>query len=358
MNEQHVIDVLTKFYLEKGIDVPKTTTEYVKMYPKGYSNSVLSTNGIKLREVLDKIHNIDIVVVPKDIGTAVSICNDWIASGKSLPSTQREWNISSVRKGEIPFSAALATKYGFSILELLKTLNLSDRKVPENVDIYAEQDRLEVDILEYSYPKVKYVCRRCKEVDTSSKYTLFKREDIGCIYCAKIPGKIKPIEYYQKYLTEEYQITDRDQDAQVFKILHKKCMNTIERGMRYITRDSRDPLMCEYCSGAAIRSEGFTSQVEKLLVTYCLNTFPEAEFQREVNYSNIINTNRKFRADLFSKSLNLVLEITHADTGFESYLNNLAEKLELLRSNGIHAHKVTTIREVEDIVSSLLKDKE
>lgn len=357
------ITLLQEYYTSKNIPYPKTTIEYNRDHPAGYSNSTLSTRyKIKLRPILDTINNVPVKIEPKSIEEAIQCAKTWLTStSNKLPNTQRAWQSLTVESGLVPFSASYAAKYNFSLLEVINSINGGGRKVPTKVDIAEIAKLVNVTLLSYDSNKVTYTCNTCNSIETVSRVSLRYRAAkglVGCYgMCNTLPGKPKSIEFYQQFM-DKTTFTALKIENQNCIIKHEPCGNLISRGIRYIVRKDRDDLVCEHCGHSAIRSNGFSSKKEMEIINFLVSRFPQLILEREVQYSSIVPTNRKFRADVYYKELNLVLEITTKDNKFEGYLDNLKDKLHLLHSNNIIAYKVTSIKEVEDIVSSLLKDKE
>ena len=80
--------------------------------------------------------------------------------------------------------------------------------------------------------------------------------------------------------------------------------------------------------------------------------------QFQIPYKDLAPTSRRWVLDVYFPSLKLALEITTKGNGYEGYFDNLNEKLEFLNSNNYCTRVVYSVQEVDDIVRSLLKDKE
>lgn len=360
-----LVTTIRSYYDSLGVPYPTTGVQYKCNYPKGFSSAVICTTyKEKLREILDSINMVaPPAPKPTSLEEAISITNKWhLDTGGTIPKTQREWNSLKYSDGLVPFPAQVATKYGFSILEVIKaTSGLSSRKTPEKVDITEVASKVGVTLIDITSNNGTYSCNVCGHVETTSRVSLRGREARGLTGCYErcnvISGKTKDLEYYRQFIdTSIYTLTKVE--AQKCFLVHGPCGNTIKRDIRYITRSSREGLVCEYCDTKAIRTSGYSSLTEKSIIEFTSKRFPELTFDREVMYKHLVDTTRLYRADLYCKELNLVLEITSESNKFEGYANNLAEKLALLHSVGINAFKVTSKKQVEDIVSSLLKGKE
>lgn len=364
-NFNKVLEVLKEYYKDKPY--PKTGLEYKKDFPVGFSNSTLCTKyKVKCRELLDELNNIPKKKeFPKSFEGILALCKEWEQeTGLKVPQTQGEWGRKSYTKNEVPVPSYIFTREGISTLAVIKALHPHNtRKVPEKHNIQEFAEGMGVEILELAYPNVTYRCSNCKNTETTTRDSFNNRAKMGikfCFnFCNTLPGKTKPIGYYQQFLTEEF-VVESLEDKKL-SIKHTNCGNTISRDIRHVTRgikDTNNSLVCEYCSGGAIKEEGFTSLIEKTVITHLIHCFPELEMEREVMYHKLVDTQRKYRADVYYPELNLVLEITSRNVKFEGYSKNLEEKLLLLHTHGVQAYKVVCSKDAEDIVRALVKAKE
>ena len=205
----------------------------------------------------------------------------------------------------------------------------------------------------------EFICSNCKEkhkVTRGAFITWYKKGLKFCSLCRKSSGALKPASYYQKLVPEQYKVLKVIREAGNTKVelLHEPC-NTIQvYSSRHLLARETSELYCKFCNGL----EGFDSLIEKELVNYTLETFPELDIEIHKPYSDIFKTDRLFISDIYIKSLNIIIEITSASNNLPNYFETAKLKETLAVNNGINWSIVTSKQHIYDIVKALLKSKE
>lgn len=208
---------------------------------------------------------------------------------------------------------------------------------------------------------------RCKSCDKSLAvdYGLVVRwQEKGLKYCSncrKATGKTKDIEYYKAFLNipDEF-ILEKVYGRKVL-IKHTLCNTLFERTVCATKARDTESICCPSCDAATLgykRVDGFDSLIEKELTELLIKLLPRCIIQKQILYSKIINTNRKFRADIFIPEYNTVIEITSRNNNLPGYNKRLEEKKNLLKSANIKLFIAKNQQNIKDIVQSLEKSKE
>ena len=297
----------------------------------------------------------------------IKFCKDWFAENNiQIPKTVREWN--SGRSGKtIPPGCTYATlrKQGIKVSEVLNGLlgsasiraysTISDDTLCSGVGLTFLGKEGKENIL--------YSCNSCGGQYSTRKGTIKRWSDKNqcyCSMCRSASGKTKPIEYYDKFLTDSFKALSYNKG--IITILHKPCGTSFTRTNAHVqSLDGSTDLQCPCCSESLFSSktkDGFMSIVERDCILHLQKSFPLLDVEREKLYSDIIDTDRKFRADVFIPTLGVVIEITSKGNNLPKYSERLKEKINLLESKGILVYVATSKNEIEDIVRTLLKDRE
>ncbi|MGL4519578.1 MAG: hypothetical protein ACRCUJ_07885 [Phocaeicola sp.] len=317
-------------------------------------------------------------VLPTSQDELNEFCREWFLNNPDVvvPSGQRAWAVSKVSCGEVPCSANYIQKRGMSVLKVLQYLGVSSHKVPDsstsNEAILAQWGATNIKKQDGRYTYTFLL--GCGHVQSLTNGTIRKIGLDGtkylCPLCYKVPGKTKPLSFYASFLPAGYSLISRD--GHEFSILHEKCCRTFRRGLQYILNKElrNSTLYCDVCEATCSTKteDGYNSKIEREVILGLQLAYPSLNLQREVKYKDLVPTDRNYRCDVYIPELNTVIEITsktmlyphssRLDNQGLSYKDNLDNKLKLLSTYGIRGYVVTSLKQVEDIVGSLLKDKE
>jgi len=303
----------------------------------------------------------------------VKFCKTWFKDNNvHIPTTSTEW--SKGRSGKtVPPGCTYMTlrRSKISVGDLLQALNPQYKnRVKNKRNDFSWLGNLGLEyITKKGVESIEYRCNNCNLVNTTLKGTLRRWEAKGLKYCStcrEASGKTKPTEYYNKFLSKEFKAVS--QIDSTLTILHTECGNTFTRSRGYITGVQRSldsgELYCPHCSMGAKYISGktscgkYNSIIEKQIIEHLLAEFPDIQFRTEVMYKEIVPTDRLYRLDVWIPTLNLAIEITSSGNNIPGYQERLKEKLNLLSLHKINTAIITSKSELEDIVRSLLKNKE
>lgn len=288
----------------------------------------------------------------------------WFSENKvNIPSTVREWQKLSVRKGEIPPGAGITSlrRYGFNCRELIGiltgTLVKGYNYAPvtsvsiSNIGLTWVSDE-EIN----NHKKVTIQCNNCNFIETLKYETLrrmVKDNDKYCRICRGTGGKEKPLEYYNVF---KGFLVESKLDSRV-KYTCNTCKSTIERTVT--TVNTAEFIVCEICHprknfGARIYTElgYFDSQIEYKAYKVLLKYLTPDEIIRQKKYDELFNTETKHTADFFIPKLNLVLEVTTESNNIGIKYNTTANWKKELSNTVKFAY---SLKQVEDIVQSAMK---
>lgn len=213
---------------------------------------------------------------------------------------------------------------------------------------------------------IHFECGCCGEEKSALLSTIKRWVSKGqkyCSDCRSASGKIKTLEYYQKFLAEEFKILELKGND--FVIQHQACGTKFLRARNYIAGTQRvnpELICCPTCDNLNgfifNRKDGFLSLVEKEIIEHLDSEFPEVKYEREVYYRNILDTARDFRLDVWLPEFRIGIEITSHGNNLRKYSERLQEKLDLAEQQGIKIYVVKSKKQLEDIVRPLLKNKE
>jgi len=297
----------------------------------------------------------------------VIFCKHWFKENKvEIPKTAQEWTRG--RSGEtVPPRCTYGSlrRRGIRVGSLLEELIPRYNNRIKNIDNdYSWLENIGLTFVKRGEGElIEYKCNKCNSNLETRKGTLRRWEAAKSAYCSICrgsSGKSKPHDYYQQFLPEEFSTVCIE--GRVLKIRHNTCNTVFTRSVGYIggTQRTSENLCCPTCYKGFVsgKSGEYSSLIEKEITEHLISVFPDLEFQREKLYGDLISTDRMYRADIWLPKLNAVLEITSRGNNLPNYQNNLNTKLELLHKNNIKAFCVTSKSELEDIVRSLLKNKE
>jgi hypothetical protein len=280
---------------------------------------------------------------------------------KEMPSIVKEWGRNC--PPELTENK-IYRNCNFTIGDLLWEINpnkrLRRRKPRAPVTLGYELNSL--GILELNWEtrvKCNYKCGKCGKWSSTTRETLdkwYKSNIKYCSTCRGASGVPKSTEYYQQFLPDDFKcmrVLPEPGNTKI-EVIHKPCSNIKVYSSRHVLDPERDYLVCNFCDNR----DGFDSVVEKEVVQHLKSTFPDIEILLQVKYSDLVKTDRRWVLDLYIPSINLALEITTKSNNFEGYFDNLTEKLSILTNNSFIAKVAYSKEMAEDIVRSLLKDRE
>jgi len=281
---------------------------------------------------------------------AIKLAKDYYLD-KEVPKNTREWRSNCPPE----LTAGKINSMPFTVGDVLRAVNPEARSRSSKVDY--DLDTLGFDTLTFQGSKGTYVCSNCKNINTSERSSILKwlkNKTKYCPSCREVPGITKTAEYYSEKLPEGYKAIEVLSQAGNTKVLveHITCGNRKLYSSKHIL--SSEYLVCSHCEGLG----SFSSKQEKLICEHILDNFSYLNPQFQVPYSELASTSRRWVLDVYFPSLKLALEITTKGNGYMGYFDNLNDKLEFLSSNNYCARVVYSVTEVDDIVRSLLKDKE
>lgn len=182
-----------------------------------------------------------------------------------------------------------------------------------------------------------------------------------CSNCRKATGKTKDIEYYKAFLNLPDEFILKKVYGRKALIKHTLCNTLFERTVCATKARDTESICCPQCESKKLkykRIEGFDSLIEKELTELLVKLLPQCIIQKQVLYSKVINTERKFRADIFIPEYNTIIEITSRNNNLPNYNKRLGEKENLLKNTNIKLFIAKTQQDIKDIVQSLEKSKE
>lgn len=290
---------------------------------------------------------------PVELDKAIEIAKNYFEN-KEVPKTTREWRHNCPPE----LTAGKINSLSFTVGDVLRAINPLARK-PKAESIVYDLGLLGFSTLVFNGTNGTYTCSRCGDTKTSPRSSILAWLKSGAKYCSTCRGSSgipKSADYYSTFLPENYSVLQVLPEAGNTRLVikHEPCGNITTYSSRHILNSDREYLYCSYCEGLA----GYDSKQEKLIVEHILATYPLLGIKTQVKYRDLVDTNRKYILDVFIPELNLALEITTKGNGFENYFQNLSNKIELLKSSNYICKVVYSTSQVDDIVRSLLKDKE
>ena len=297
------------------------------------------------------------------------IARKWFITNKvEVPKTATEWRSRSVTEGEIPPGmgySTLVSRKKVRIKTLISIINNDTNITFTNINPITKDNIVELVGLEWldykivnGHKKVLIRCYSCKSIEWLDYGTLQrqrKSNNKSCRYCRNAGGKPKRLE---EYTIKGFEVVSLDNNILTYKC--NKCNNLIHRGRGYAKES--EYLVCEFCypntiSGTKITTEygSFDSYIEYTSFKILLQYFSIEDIQRQKKYSDLFGVNTKHTADFYIPSLDIVLEITTKSNNLRTKYYKTAEWKKSLSDKVIFAYSV---KEVEDIVRSLLKDRE
>ncbi len=211
---------------------------------------------------------------------------------------------------------------------------------------------------------VEYKCTKCKEQYWTDQGTLVRwkdREVKYCPTCRGSSGKTKPVEYYQPLVGSNFNLFKKEG-----RHVHVQCLDCnfeFTRSITQIQNKETDNICCPNCDQNAKYVKGragrYGSLVEKELTEYLLEVWESSDpIHTQVLYSEFLDTERKFTADVFIPKHNTVIEITTKSNNLPMYKSRLEEKKLMCLQQHINFFVAYTKNNIKDIVQSLLKGKE
>lgn len=230
-----------------------------------------------------------------------------------------------------------------------------------------------VELLRDTEKKVTFVsiyCKQCEQITTIQQQTFGRWHKNSIKYCGICHGSNKSIPdhfriirlnesrpevYKTKVEVVEYLGYESSKDHSYCSVKFLDCGHT----KKYSTSTLKNlfkqgkALRCDMCYA---KRQDCTSSMEKW-ASGLLSSF---DFKHQVKYHEIAPTDKtRWVADFYSPSLQIIIEVTTQGQALKAdYNNNLQDKLEWAKTNGIDLRIVSNINELEDIVQSLVKAKE
>lgn len=293
------------------------------------------------------------------LGIQVDICKKWFEQSKvECPKTVTAWSNGKSGIDYPPgFSRSTVEKaHGLKVKDIILAI-LGD-------PVQIQCTSADLTFLRRSEKEtIHFICNSCNTEQNTLLSTIkrWAKDSIKhCSNCRGASGAEKPPKYYQRFLHDDF--TPLKLEGSTLTIKHMVCGNLIERDRAYITTTKQRAdnllLQCEFCKPIKKEITGFLSLVEKSVIEGLTTEFPNVQLHREVFYSTIMPTVRNFRADIYLKSLNTVIEITSKNNNLPGYVTRIQEKQTLCEQCGIRFFVVTSYEQAKDIVQSLLRDKE
>lgn len=290
-------------------------------------------------------------------------CKDWFKTNKiNCPRYARDWK--GVGKNIPPKTSLTALRsLGLKPADIINYV-YEQEVAKTNKTHTLNYDMLGLVLLSTSptgngHTTVYYSCSGCGMYDCTDQGTLVRWQERGvkfCPTCRGSSGKPKTETYYQNYIGSNFNIYGRE-DNRTLKIQCLDCNFRFTRSIAQLQQKETENICCPNCYTEAKYIKGkagkYGSLIEKELTEHIE---PLIAFSTQVPYSSFLPTTRKFTADIYLQ--NTVIEITTKSNNLPNYSSRLKEKEELCTRNGISFHVVHTKKEIEDIVRSLLRDKE
>lgn len=212
---------------------------------------------------------------------------------------------------------------------------------------------------------ITFECLSCEKPHTAKLGTLKRwlaKDSKYCSVCRGATGKVKEVSYYQKFFSSNFEVVAKI--GTDIHIRHVVCGNMFTRNAGYITGNQRSSdleVCCSTCHrGNYYVSSGgeYASLKEQEIVEHLHSIAPNIEVEREVLYKKFLVTSKMYRVDLWFPKYSVGIEITTIHNNLPDYYTNLDNKIQLAKSQDINIFIVTSKSELEDIVRTLLKDKE
>jgi len=293
-------------------------------------------------------------------------CKNWfIENNKVCPKTAREWKGTGTN---IPPNSSITVlrRYGLKPADIINHIygeGTATTNRTHNITEILSKVGLEEVFRDYDCLgkyTLTYKCLTCETIDSTDQTTVVRwgdRNVRGCPLCNKSSGKQKPIEYYQK-LVPGFIILERLGSA-TFKLECNKCNFQFTRSRTHVTEKETETVCCPNCSDniAYIKGQaiGFDSRIEKELVEYLEQTFPNVQANFQVPYRTFLPTTRKFTADIFLPEFLSVIEISSKSNKLPNYSNRLEEKRLLCQENNVSFYFCTNKTQLNDIVRSFIE---
>jgi len=262
-----------------------------------------------------------------ELKDAISIAKKYFEN-QDIPKTTREWRMNCPPE----LTAGKINSLPFTVGDILRAVNPNARTRSKSVEY--DPEALGLGNLTFTGTKATFICGKCLTEQTAERSTILIWHRKGSKYCSSCrgaTGAIKSPSYYKSKLPKDYEVLEVLSNAGNTKcvVQHLACGSTRVYSSRHILQRDTLSIECSVCDGKG----GFDSIHEKA-------------------------TNRRWTLDVYIEELNLCIEITTKGNGFEGYFSNLKDKLRALEASGYITEVVYSKTGVEDIVRSLLKDKE
>lgn len=290
----------------------------------------------------------------------INYCLNWFEENQvEIPKTARDWSRQRAGIGVPPRHTYQALRpQGIRVGELLEHLlpgYVNRVKNPSTDCSWLPSLGLHF-IARTGVESIKYLCTGCGVEHTSLLGTLRRWKDSGkllCSICRVASGKVKDVPYYQSFLDIEYFKILSIKDMRV-SIKCRSCDYVFTRARSYLAGSDRSHstlVECPNCtrSKVFVYDKGeYTSLKEKECVEHLESL--GVEMEREVLYSKLLNTARKYRLDVWLPAQGIGIEITTSNNNLPGYQSNLADKIKLARDQGVKIFTATSKRDIEDIV--------
>lgn len=200
---------------------------------------------------------------------------------------------------------------------------------------------------------VTYRCICCDKQYTTDYGTIVRmvsRKDKYCYNCRGVGGTFKELEYYEDIVPENYILLSRENKH--INIKHIVCGTEFRRSISGIKYRETAEICCPTCDSSILFGKQvgeYASMIEKELTEYMMEISP-VNIQTQVLYSKFMNTDRKFRADIYVPEFNTIIEITSYKNSLGKYEDRMKEKRDLAESTGVKFYKATCKQQIEDIV--------
>jgi len=287
-----------------------------------------------------------------ELKDAISIAKKYFEN-QDIPKTTREWRMNCPPE----LTAGKINSLPFTVGDILRAVNPNARTRSKSVEY--DPEALGLGNLTFTGTKATFICGKCLTEQTAERSTILIWHRKGSKYCSSCrgaTGAIKSPSYYKSKLPKDYEVLEVLSNAGNTKcvVQHLACGSTRVYSSRHILQRDTLSIECSVCDGKG----GFDSIHEKEVITHLCDVFPDLRIEVGIPYKDLITTNRRWTLDVYIEELNLCIEITTKGNGFEGYFSNLKDKLRALEASGYITEVVYSKTGVEDIVRSLLKDKE
>lgn len=311
----------------------------------------------------------------KDIDYVATEVNAWfIRNNKTPPRVAKDWKYVGVDVPPNTSITAIRNHLGLTIGQFFQYVihgKIIERGAYEKMD----NNRLKPHGLVLLDKKGKDLTVLCLGCNTTQSMhfdvatDLIKRNQTFCATCNGNTGKTKPLEYYKQkfnyledFIVEDFVV---ESDPSNFIVKHISCGNTQQVSFTHLAGNVNKSLNCIHClnqpgnfttTQIEINEKIFRSKIEADTYTALLEIFDKDDILLEPLYYNLgIETTKRYRADFYIKSLDIILEVTTKDyINNAKYSANLRIKLDLLNKAGKKYKLITNVNELEDIVH--LKD--